>query len=83
MPRTCGEKGGPDTGPSPVDRGKSGSRHPVICDGGGIPLAVRLTGDNRNDITQLIPLVEAIPPVRGRRGRPRRTSEALVADQGL
>jgi hypothetical protein len=31
---------------------------------------VTLTGGNRNDITQLIPLVEAVPPIRGRRGRP-------------
>ena len=31
-----------------------------------------LTGGNRNDITQLMPLIQAIPPVRGRRGRPRR-----------
>jgi transposase len=42
----------------------------VITDGKGIPLAVTLTGGNRNDITQLLPLIEAIPPVRGRRGRP-------------
>jgi hypothetical protein len=61
-----------DTGPSPVDRGKTGSKHHLICDGGGIPLAVTLTGGNRNDITQLIPLVDTIPAVRGRRGRPRR-----------
>lgn len=54
----------------------------MICDGGGIPLAVRVTGGNRNDVTQLMPLVEAIPPVRGRRGRPRRTPDALVADRG-
>jgi len=27
----------------------------VITDGTGIPLAVTLTGGNRNDITQLIP----------------------------
>ncbi len=54
----------------------------MICDGGGIPLAVRLTGGNRNDVTQLLPLVEAIPPVRGRRGRPRRKPDVLVADRG-
>ena len=36
-----------------------------------------LTGGNRNDITQMIPLVDAIPPVRGRRGRPRRRPRAL------
>ncbi|KID27776.1 DDE family transposase [Prauserella rugosa] len=76
------KKGGEATGPSPVDRGKTGSKHHLICEGGGVPLAVTLTGGNRNDITQLIPLVDAVPLVRGRRGRPRRTPEAVVADRG-
>jgi transposase len=43
---------------------------------------VTLTGGNRNDITQLIPLVDAIPAVRGRRGRPRRKPGIVVADRG-
>ena len=42
----------------------------MITEALGIPLAVSLTGGNRNDVTQLMPLIEAIPPVRGRRGRP-------------
>jgi len=42
----------------------------VISEAHGIPLAVSLTGGNRNDVTQLMPLSEAIPPVRGRRGAP-------------
>ncbi|MEU6516326.1 IS5 family transposase [Streptomyces sp. NPDC046978] len=54
----------------------------VITEGHGIPLAVSLTGGNRNDVTQLIPLVQAVPPVRGRRGRPRRRPVALYADRG-
>jgi transposase len=44
-------------------------------------LQVSLTGGNRNDITQLMPLVESIPPVRGRRGRPRRRPDAVYADR--
>ena len=43
---------------------------------------MRLTGGNRNDVTQLIPLVEAIPTIRGRRGRPRRRPRELFADRG-
>ena len=31
-------KGGEATGPSPVDRGKTGSRHHLICDGKGAPV---------------------------------------------
>ncbi|KGI79646.1 transposase [Actinopolyspora erythraea] len=54
----------------------------MIREGGGIPLAVTLTGGNRHDITQLPPLVKTIPPARGRRGRPRRKPDVLVADYG-
>lgn len=53
----------------------------MITEGGGIPMAFSLTGGNVNDITQLLPLVEAIPPVRGKRGRPRRRPDGLYADR--
>ena len=53
----------------------------MIVEGGGIPLAATLTGGNRHDVTQLLPLVEAVPPVRGRRGRPRRRPATLYADR--
>jgi transposase len=43
---------------------------------------VSLTGGHRNDVTQLMPLIEAIPPVRGRRGRPRRRPGKVYADRG-
>ncbi|QNS02166.1 IS5 family transposase [Streptomyces xanthii] len=75
-------KGGKHTGPSPVDRGRAGSKHHLITDGHGTPLAVLLTGGNRNDVTQLLPLLDAIPPVRGRVGRPRRKPDSLFADRG-
>jgi transposase len=77
----AGEKGGAATGPSPVDRGRNGSKHHLLVDATGIPLAWTLTGGNRNDITQLIPLVERIPPVRGCVGRPRRRPERVTADR--
>jgi transposase len=69
-------------GPSPVDRARTGSKHRVITEGHGIPLAVSLTGGQRNDVTQLMPLIAAIPPVRGRRGRPRKRPGAVYADRG-
>jgi hypothetical protein len=43
---------GAQNGPSPVDRGRAGSKHHLITDATGIPLAVILTGGNRNDVTQ-------------------------------
>ena len=78
----AGEKGGSETGPSPVDRARNGSKHHLLVDATGIPLAWTVTGGNRNDVTQLIPLVERVPPVRGRVGRPRRRPERVLADRG-
>jgi len=75
-------KGGDATGPSPVDRGKTGSKHHVIVDANGIPLAATVTGGNRNDVTQLLPLIHAVPPIRGKRGRPRQRPGVLYADRG-
>ena len=77
-----GQKGGSETGPSPVDRGRPGSKHHLLVDGTGLPLAWSVTGGNRNEITQLIPLLDRVPPVAGRLGRPRRRPECVIADRG-
>jgi transposase len=77
----AGEKGGSETGPSPVDRARAGSKHHLLVDGGGIPLAWILTGGNRQDCTQLIPLLERVPAVKGKPGRPRRRPERVTADR--
>jgi len=73
---------GDQVGPSPVDRGRNGSKHHLITDAAGIPLAVTLTGGNRNDVTQLLPLLEAIPKIRGTRGRPAQRPDRVYADRG-
>ncbi|MFD0487329.1 IS5 family transposase [Saccharopolyspora spinosporotrichia] len=72
---------GAATGPSPVDRARTGTKHHVITDAGGIPLAVTVTGGNRHDSTQLIPLVEALPTIRGKRGRPWQRPRWLYGDR--
>lgn len=41
-----------------------------------------LTGGNRHDVTQLLPLLDAVPPIRGVRGCPRRKPRCLYADRG-
>lgn len=46
------------------------TKHYVIVDRHRAPPAVSLTGGNRHDVTQLIPLLDAIAPIRGPRGRP-------------
>jgi transposase len=45
-------------------------------------VAGSVTGGNRHDVTQLIPLLEAIPRIRGLRGRPRNRPKRLYADRG-
>jgi transposase len=73
--------GGKKTGPNPTDRSKPGSKHHVITDGGGVPLAVELSGANQPDIKHLLPLVVNVPPVRGKPGRPRSRPEKAYADR--
>jgi transposase len=65
-----------------VDRGKPGTKHHLITDAHGIPLACLLTAANRPDVTQLLPLLDAIPAIGGKRGRPRRRPKSLPADRG-
>ncbi|KUJ42912.1 transposase [Streptomyces albus subsp. albus] len=77
-----GRQRGDHVGPSPVDRARPGSKHHLIVDRHGTPLAVTLTGGNRHDVTQLLPLLDAVPPIRGLRGRPRRKPRRLYADRG-
>jgi transposase len=75
--------GGEATGPNPTDRGKLGSKHHVLVDAGGVPLAATTTAANRPEVTVVVPLVDAVPPVRGRVGRPRRRPGELYGDRGF
>ena len=77
-----GEKGGELTGPNPTDRGKPGTKRHVLVDAGGIPLALELTPANAHDSTMLEPMLDAVPPVRQCRGRPRKRPGKLHADKG-
>ena len=60
------------TGPNPTDRGKLGSRYHLLVDRDGIPLAARLPAANTHDSVLLEQVVDAVPPVKGPRGRPGR-----------
>jgi transposase len=44
-------------------------------------MAATLTGANRHDVTQLLPLVDAVPTVAGKPGRPRRRFKIVQADR--
>jgi transposase len=69
------------TGRNPTDRGKAGSKHHVLTDAAGIPLAATLTGANAHDVTQLLPLVQAIGPIGGKPGRPRHRPDRVQGDR--
>jgi len=73
--------GGEATGPNPTDHGKTGTQHHVLTDGAGLPLVVSQTGANRPEGEQLVPLVDAIPPLQGATGRPRQRPEKAHADK--
>src|SRR5205807_10389257 len=59
---------------------KKGTNRPLPVAGPGTPRAVRLTGANRPDAPEALPLIDDIPPIHGRRGRPRRKPKALYGD---
>lgn len=64
-----------------MDRGRPGSKHHLIVDANGTPLAAKLTGGNEADVEQLIPLVDAVPPVRGKPGVPLRKPKEVMGDR--
>ena len=53
----------------------------MIVDGNGTPLAATVTAANHHDVKELEPLVDAVPPVRGKAGRPRRRPRSLYGDR--
>jgi len=53
-----------------------------LTDAQGVPLAWSVTGGNRNDITQLLPLLERVPAVAGLPGHPRKRPEMVIGDRG-
>lgn len=74
--------GGESTGPSPVDRRKPGSKHTLMVDRNGIPLAIRTAGANASDHKQILPIVLDFPRVGGTPGRPKEHPNELYADRG-
>ena len=52
--------GGEDTGPSPVDRGKKGTKRSVLTDQRGAPLVVEVTGANTHDKTVALATLDGI-----------------------
>jgi transposase len=74
--------GGEQTGPSPVDRRKLGTKHTLMVSRQGVPLAIRTAGANASDHTQLFPLLLSFPRVGGKPGRPKGLPDEVYADRG-
>ena len=77
-----GAKGGEQTGPSPVDRGRPGTKRHVVVERGGLPLAAVLSAANVHDSRMLEIAIDAVPSIAGPRGRPRFRPKKLHADKG-
>ena len=73
--------GGEETGPNPTDRGKKGSKHHAVVDRHSIPLAATATAANRPDVKEVLEVVDSIPDVAGKPGRPRRRPGELYGDR--
>jgi transposase len=68
-------------GPHPTDRGKPGTKHHLVTDRQGIPLASLQTAANVNEGTLLLDVIDAIPPITQPSGPPRRRPDKLHADK--
>lgn len=73
--------GGEKTGKNPTDRAKLGSKHHLITDGKGTPLAITTTGSNIPDVNELLRVVDEVADVRGNVGHPRKRPDELYADR--
>ena len=78
MSRAVG--GSDETGPNPTDRRKAGTKQHLLVDANGVPLEVRITGANRHDVKEIIPLVVNMPSITGKPGHPVEKQEGLQAD---
>src|SRR5262249_51330048 len=74
--------GGEKTGKNPTDRSKPGTKHHVVTDANGIPLATTITGSNVPDVKEVLNVVDAVPEVKGKVGHPQQRPEKLYADRG-
>src|SRR5262247_2766398 len=53
-----------------------------LADGGGMPLANRITPANGDERAQVVPLLDAVKVRTGKRGRPRKRLKVIATDKG-
>jgi transposase len=71
---------GDHTGPNPTDRRKKGCKRHVITDARGVPLVVQTGPANEPDSKRALAMLDQIPAVAGRHGRPRRKPKIFQGD---
>jgi len=71
--------GGEATGPSPVDRAKTGTKRSLLTEGKGVPIGLAVGGANRPDMRLVEPTFDGIPV---KRPSPRKTRQHLCLDKG-
>jgi transposase len=74
-------RGGEHTGRNPTDRGKLGCKHHILVDQRGLPLVAQISGAQVHESQLLIPIIEAIPAIKGLSGRARKRPGKLHADR--
>jgi len=52
-----------------------------LTDGNGIPIVAHTTASNQHDVTELLELVNDVPAIKGKVGRPRYRFDELLADR--
>jgi transposase len=52
-----------------------------LTDGNGIPIVAHTTAANQHDVTELLELVNDVPAIKGKVGRPRYRFDELLADR--
>lgn len=70
---------GVDTGPNPTDRAKNGTKHHLLVDRSGIPLACAVSAANVPDVVVLLTVLTACP-IKGY-GTDGRQPDQLLADR--
>ncbi len=73
--------GGEATGPNPTDRRKPGTKHHLLVDRNRVPLEIRITGANRHDVLEIVPLIVNMPSIAGKPGHPVTKPEVVQADR--
>ena len=68
--------------PIPPIATSCGSKVHVLVNAKGIPLAIQVSGANTHDVTLVILLVDGMPKVRGKKGRPRQRPDRVQGDRG-